>query len=89
MLCALGPCAVTAICHQKNKYLYFLPDALGNCDGDETRESEDEEGSSGGSNVALGQQSTAGRYQHYINIEQDLKEKEESIFVTQSCLQLV
>ena len=30
---------------------YSLPDALGNCDGDETR---DEEGSSGGSDVALG-----------------------------------
>ena len=40
---------------------YSLPDALGNCDGDETREGEDEEGGSGGSNVALGQQSTAGR----------------------------
>ena len=40
---------------------YSLPDALGNCDGDETREGEDEEGGSGGSDVALGQQSTAGR----------------------------
>ena len=68
---------------------YTLPDALGNCDGDETRnepacsteegtmEEEDEEGSSGGPNVALGQHSTAGRYQHYINTEQDLKKKEE------------
>ena len=69
---------------------YSLPDALGNCDGDETRdepacsteeegtmEEEDEEGGSGGSNVALGQHSTAGRYQHYINTEQDLKETEE------------
>ena len=40
-------------------------------------EEEDEEGSPGGSNVVLGQHSTAGRYQHYINTEQDLKEKEE------------
>ena len=31
-----------------------------------TMEEEDEE-SPGGSNVALGQQLTAGRYQHYIN----------------------
>ena len=30
-------------------------------------EEEDEEESSGGSDVALGQHSTAGRYQHYIN----------------------
>ena len=56
---------------------YSLPDAIGNCDGDETMEGEDEEGSSGGSNVALGQHSTAAR--HYINTEQDLKEKEEYI----------
>ena len=67
---------------------YSLPDALGKCDdetGDEpacsteeetTMEEEDEEMSSEGSNVALGQHSTAGRYQHYINTEQDLKEKE-------------
>ena len=40
---------------------YSLPDALGNCDGDEIMEGEDEEGGSGDSDVALGQQSTAGR----------------------------
>ena len=59
-LCALGLMQVMpyAIKRVSN---YYLPDALGNCDGDETREGEDEEGSSGGSNVALGQQSTAGR----------------------------
>ena len=45
---------------------YSLPDALGNCDGDETRDEpacsteeegtmeEEDEGGSGGSNVALG-----------------------------------
>ena len=79
---------------------YSLPDVpLGNCDGDETRdepacsteegamEEEDEEEGPGGSNVALGQHSTAERHKHYINTEQDLKEK--VTFVTQSCLQLV
>ena len=49
---------------------YSLPDVLGNSDGNETRDEpvcsteEDstmEEGGSGGSNVALGQHSTAGR----------------------------
>ena len=58
---------------------YSLPDALGDSDGNETRdepacsteeegtmEEEDEEESPGGSDVALGQHSTAGRYQHYI-----------------------
>ena len=54
---------------------YSLPDVLGDSDGNETRDkpacfTEEEgimeEGSSGGSNVALGQHSTAGRYQHYI-----------------------
>ena len=64
---------------------YSLPDALGNCDGDEMRdepacsteeegtmEEEDEEEGPGGSNVALGQHSTAERHKHYINTEQDL-----------------
>ena len=50
---------------------YSSPDALGDSDGNETRdepacsteeESTMEEGGSGGSNVALGQHSTAGRY---------------------------
>ena len=41
---------------------YSLPDALDNRDGDETREGEDEEGGSGGSDVALGQHSTAARH---------------------------
>ena len=49
---------------------YSLPDALGDSDGNETRDepacsTEEEgimeEGSSGGSNVALGQHSTVGR----------------------------
>ena len=66
---------------------YSSPDALGDSDGNETRDepacSTEEEGimeeedGSGGSDVALGQHSTAGRYQHYIKIEQDLKKKEE------------
>ena len=65
---------------------YSSPDALGDSDI-ETRDKPacsteeegtmEEEGGSGGSDVALGQHSTAGRYQHYINIEQDLKKKEE------------
>ena len=56
---------------------YSLPDVLGNRDSDEAMEGEDEEGSSGGSDVALGQQLTAGRHQHNINTEHDLKETEE------------
>ena len=50
----------------------------------------EEEESSGDSNVALGQQSTTGRHQHFISTEgityMFLKEKEKYI-VTQSCLQ--
>ena len=99
-LCALGPCAVGAICHQKSNY--SLPDAIGNCDGDVTRDEpacsteeegtmkeEDEEGSPGRSNVALGQHSTAGRYQHYTLTQNKIGTKKRSAFVTQSCLQLV
>ena len=51
---------------------YSLPDALGDSDGNETRNEPacstkeestmEEEGGSGGSDVALGQHSTAGRY---------------------------
>ena len=66
----------TSKCHIPSKecrYInYSSPDALGDSDGNETRDkpacSTEEEGimeeerGSGGSNVALGQHSTAGRY---------------------------
>ena len=55
---------------------YSLPDALCDSDGNETMDKPacsteeegimEEEGGSGGSNVVLGQHSTAGIYQHYI-----------------------
>ena len=71
-LIAFRPHAVNAICHQRSAYSnQSSPDALGNSDDDEKRDepvcsNEDEstvkeEGRSGGSDVALGQQSTAGR----------------------------
>ena len=48
----------------------------------------EEEESSGDSNVALGQQSTTERHQHFISTESIifLKEKVEEYIVTQSCL---
>ena len=80
---------------------YSLPNALDISNGDET-ESEPvcstgeecslkEEVSSGDSDVALGQQSTTGRHQHFISTESIifLREKEEEYIVTQSCLQVV
>ena len=80
---------------------YSLPNALDISNGDETEgepvcsiggESllEGEE-SSGDSDVALGQQSTAGRHQHLISAESIifLKEEEEEYIATQSCLQVV
>ena len=74
---------------------YSLPDALGDSDGNETRDKPacsteeestmEEEGSSGGSNAALGQHSTAGRYQHYINEEQDMRVREKRSRAACSC----
>ena len=73
-LIAFRPHAVNAIYMLSKECIYCnqsLPDALGNSDDDVKRDepacsNEDEstvkeEGGSGGSNVALGQQSTAGR----------------------------
>ena len=72
-LCALKHC--TCKCHIPSKVCrysnYSSPDALGDSDGNETRDEPacsteegtmEEEGGSGGSSVALGQHSTADRY---------------------------
>ena len=74
---------------------YSLPDAFGSCDGDETRDEPvcsteeegtiEEEGRSGGSDVALGQHSTVGRYQHYINEEQNMRVREKRSRAAYSC----
>ena len=65
----------TSKCHIPSKECrynnYSSPDVLGDSDGNETRDkpacsteegTKEEEGGSGGSSVALGQHSTAGRY---------------------------
>ena len=80
---------------------YSLPNALDISNGDETEGEPvcstgeesllEEEETSGDSNVALGQHTTTGRHQHFINtvLRIFLKEKEEECIVTQSCLQVV
>ena len=82
----------TSKCHIPSKGVYSnysLPDALGDSDGNETRDEPacsteestmEEEGSSGGFNVALEQHSTAGRCR---------RNKSTSAFSTWSYLQLV